>query len=239
MNGGFFVIQPSLQAFADLSDVASTMNFEPTYGWMEHGHIRDWKDWSFYGASADQGLFYFYYFCYLKEGSGRIVADWNETMVHFYVDKKVSRASSIAKLPPTFRDHASLYLQQLSALVLQHPATFALAHATISRLTGVTDPKNRLCTIVVASLITVPRLLCRPVPAQSLHVRAHGAWAPMYMQKSILPGARYKGRWWRLCWHRAPHVSAEDLSGHERHHRPAVRTNGEVVAGPLRTSLYW
>ena len=42
-------------------------------------------DWSFYGASVEQGLMYYYYFC-LHHGDNAVllpVSEWEERLTHF------------------------------------------------------------------------------------------------------------------------------------------------------------
>ena len=88
-----FLIRPSWQALVDINDVALTTNFDSTSGWMEFGAITDWRypthvkhtDWSFYGASVEQGLLFYYYFCF-RNGENAALIDpksWAGIATHF------------------------------------------------------------------------------------------------------------------------------------------------------------
>ena len=90
-NAGLFLIRPSWQALIDINDVALTLSFDLEKGWMEHGPIPDWRstgeitDWSFYGASVEQGLIYYYYICRKESANSRRMAQsaWNDRTTHF------------------------------------------------------------------------------------------------------------------------------------------------------------
>ena len=92
-NAGLFLIRPSWQALVDINDVALSLSFDQTSGWFEYGAIPDWRegskgevtDWSFYGASVEQGLFYYYYFCRSEGGQATLVSQntWEERATHF------------------------------------------------------------------------------------------------------------------------------------------------------------
>ena len=87
-----FLIRPSWQALIDINDVALTLNFDSAFGWMEFGDIADWRttvskttDWSFYGASVEQGLFFYYYFCFRNGDNASIIdpESWTGIATHF------------------------------------------------------------------------------------------------------------------------------------------------------------
>jgi hypothetical protein len=98
-NAGLFLVRPSWQALVDINDVALSASFDSRVGWLQHGPIPDWRpaangaitDWSFYGGSVEQGLFYYYYFCHLEgknaalveaeqwEGRRRRCAEWSQS----------------------------------------------------------------------------------------------------------------------------------------------------------------
>ena len=77
LGAGFMLIRPSMQAYIDIDDIASTGTFSPQMGWLQYGWIQDWipgsemnnKDWHFSDASTDEGLLYYYYYC-LNTGRG-------------------------------------------------------------------------------------------------------------------------------------------------------------------------
>ena len=61
-------------------------------GWLEYGPIPDWReplaaptDWSFYGASVEQGLLYYYYFCHLDATKSMLESShtWDDRFTHF------------------------------------------------------------------------------------------------------------------------------------------------------------
>ena len=43
-NAGFFLVRPSWQALVDINDIALTLSFDQTNGWMEYGAIPDWRE---------------------------------------------------------------------------------------------------------------------------------------------------------------------------------------------------
>ena len=59
LNSGWWVAEPSCQAFADVDDVAHGRAFTRASGWQQAGGP---TDWGFYGASVDQGLLYHQFF---------------------------------------------------------------------------------------------------------------------------------------------------------------------------------
>ena len=81
LDASVFVVKPSWQAFVDVKDIIKAGSFRPASGFMSYGPITDWRvgragektDWTFKQASGDQGLFYFYYFCFPKPGPAALV----------------------------------------------------------------------------------------------------------------------------------------------------------------------
>ena len=67
MNAGFFLAEPSEQAFADIYDIWRTDSYTPERGWMDYGPFPHWRqqgnvtDWTFWCATTDQGLLFYYY----------------------------------------------------------------------------------------------------------------------------------------------------------------------------------
>ena len=67
MNAGFFLAEPSQQAFADIYDIWRTDSYTPERGWMDYGPFPHWRqegnvtDWTFWCATTDQGLLFYYY----------------------------------------------------------------------------------------------------------------------------------------------------------------------------------
>ena len=88
LNAGLFLLRPSWAALVDIHDVALSGLYTDTNGWMNYGPIPDWRsrapgaltDWSFYGASVEQGLLYYYYFCYQEGKNARLMAPTHADM---------------------------------------------------------------------------------------------------------------------------------------------------------------
>jgi hypothetical protein len=68
-DNDLYFIKPSMQALTDVRDIAHTKGFSQSVGWLDYGPAIDWRrpsefvDWSFRGATCEQGLLYYYYFC--------------------------------------------------------------------------------------------------------------------------------------------------------------------------------
>ena len=114
-NAGVFLVRPSWQAFVDLIDVSSSKGFSLERGWLNYGPIPDWRegsrgeltDWSFYGSTVEQGLFYYYYFCFIKDGSGELLPStaWGDLVTHFTGFNKPFLSGSTPKknMPERYR----------------------------------------------------------------------------------------------------------------------------------------
>ena len=121
VNSGIFVVKPSWQSVIDIADVASTMSFNPSTGWLSYGLIPDWRagheheltDWSFYGASVDQGLLYYYFFCAKYFGTGKLLPSgaWEDRITHFTGKNKpfLTSTKPIRSLPARFRRATELW----------------------------------------------------------------------------------------------------------------------------------
>ena len=152
LNTGFMVAKPSLQALVDINDVALSHSFLPSKGWMEYGPITDWRDikkltdWTFYCASTDQGLFYFYYFCYQPRGTAYLASrkDWDDKIVHFTGDNKPDQASDLRALPPKFREPAAMWVKILSNIHDKYGFQLQSAAHTLQKLTGAQSETDRL-----------------------------------------------------------------------------------------------
>ena len=149
LNAGTFIIRPSWQALVDISDVSLSMAFSPEQGWFEYGAIPDWRDarapatdWSFYGASVDQGLLYFYYFCHRQGASAALLpaSAWEGRATHFTGTNKpfLLGKLGVAALPKKFQAAATFWLS-LSALV-EGRAGRTAGPASPIRLSGRTRP---------------------------------------------------------------------------------------------------
>ena len=114
-NAGFFIFTPSLQAMIDINDIASTGEFDTTKGWLSYGPIPSWQnpgsgettDWSFYGASVEQGLFYYYLFLH-QHGEGAELVDsdmWDQQRTHFtgFTKPFLNASKDIKNVPVRFR----------------------------------------------------------------------------------------------------------------------------------------
>ena len=125
-NAGMFLVRPSWQALVDITDVSLSQSFTPELGWFEYGAIPDWReedraitmDWSFYGASVDQGLVYYYYFCF-RQGQNATLLPYNayeERLVHFTGIHKPFNQRASARIPKKFQA-ASEYWRSLLAFI--------------------------------------------------------------------------------------------------------------------------
>ena len=64
LNGGLYVVRPSLQSLNDMVDAAMSQAFTVEDGWMGYGPAPDWRlamsyaqaNWTFFCASSDQGI---------------------------------------------------------------------------------------------------------------------------------------------------------------------------------------
>lgn len=80
-----FLIKPSISTYSDLIDIISESDFSREDGWRKFGPIPHWKknneesNWSFHGAEATQGLYY-YYFGLMKKTLNR---NWRPRIIHF------------------------------------------------------------------------------------------------------------------------------------------------------------
>ena len=120
LNTGFFVVKPSLQAFNDLNDVAISRAFTSDNGWMDYGHIPDWHpgyenkmtNWSFYCASTDQGLYYYYFMCYRRTSATWLghPQSWEGRIVHFAGEHKPYLIHDISAVPIRFQAASALWL---------------------------------------------------------------------------------------------------------------------------------
>ena len=114
-NAGLFFVRPSWQAFIDMNDIAMTLSFSQEKGWLEFGLIPDWRDnrqgemtdWSFYGASVEQGLMYYYYFCQQTSVTGLLLAssEWEDLATHFTGFNKpfINMNKPMSEIPSRFR----------------------------------------------------------------------------------------------------------------------------------------
>ena len=170
LNTGFMVVKPSIQAMVDINDISLTHSFTPARGWMDHGPIPDWlhdnatADWSFYCASTDQGLFYFYFMCHQPTGAAQIVSrfDWHDRYVHFSGSNKPDKVTEIDLLPLQYREPAVTWLRILAKVEEMHGTLLDGAPDPLSVVTGIHDRDDRACMHRVA--LDSSRLACRRVP---------------------------------------------------------------------------
>ena len=132
LNAGMFLIRPSWQALVDINDVALSVSFDQTNGWLEYGPIPDWRtkepgattDWSFYGGSVEQGLFYYYYFCRPEGGASLLLSvdDWEDRHTHFTGFSKpfLLGKRPVSTLPERFRAPAQYWFQLFETLAARH-----------------------------------------------------------------------------------------------------------------------
>ena len=97
-NAGLYLVRPSLKAMREVEEIALSGRFDVTTGWMDYGPIPDWRsneegkttDWSFYGASVEQGLLYYYFMCKKAGGDAVLMSmyKWDDRATHFTGNNK-------------------------------------------------------------------------------------------------------------------------------------------------------
>jgi hypothetical protein len=125
LNTGFFVIKPSLQSLLDMIDISLTKAFTPSDGWLEYGSIMHWApqtenqraNWTFYCASTDQGLFYYYYFC-VKQNVAYVGKSfqWADAIEHFAGVHKPNHVTDLKSVPVRFRATTMQWLKYYGQL---------------------------------------------------------------------------------------------------------------------------
>eukprot|EP00042_Codosiga_hollandica_P052519 m.668233 g.668233 ORF g.668233 m.668233 type:complete len:824 (-) comp58517_c0_seq1:201-2672(-) len=131
LNTGIFVAKTSLQALIDMCDVATTADFDLTRGWLDYGAIPDYAhtytpaqrptritNWTYWGASVEQGLFYYYFDRYLNNATIVVDTAFDEYFVHFAGKQKPLRLlDDFTFLRPAYREPAMTWLR-LHAIVI-------------------------------------------------------------------------------------------------------------------------
>ena len=94
MNAGFFLAEPSEQAYADIYDIWRTTSYTPEKGWMDYGQFPHWRqkgnmtDWTFWCATTDQGLLFYYYELLMNTAHIQLHALMGSTFTHFVGQNK-------------------------------------------------------------------------------------------------------------------------------------------------------
>jgi len=141
-NAGFFLIRPSWQALMDINDISIGLNFDTKKGWNEYGPIPDWReeakgsltDWSFYGGSVEQGLLYYYYFCYHQADNADLVAEtmWDDRVTHFvgFMKPFLLGKKSVDSLPKRYRAAAQQWTDLYQDIAVHKKHTGKSNHAS-------------------------------------------------------------------------------------------------------------
>ena len=153
-NAGMFMVQPSLQAYSDVEDVAASHNFNQQLGWMEYGPVNKHDgttiDWRFYGSTVDQGLLYFYFACHLPANSSLLSPSVLPQHAHFVKQMKVHDAPSLQfylSRPAHLLEGVWGYLRALSRLTLHYPQLHVIGDPVLKKLSDVTDHTNSMCML--------------------------------------------------------------------------------------------
>jgi hypothetical protein len=152
LNAGFFAVKQSLQFFNDLYDIATSQNYTPEKGWMEHGPIKRWHDpskttdWTFYGSTVDQGLIYFYFNCHLSSESSlfldvKVKGDY----IHFVGQHKITNFQTFDSITDKYKEPSVSYLRILAELSKTYPSGMRFATDFVFRMTGTSTTRDRKC----------------------------------------------------------------------------------------------
>ena len=142
LNAGFVFMKPSWQAYIDIDDISNTGAFNTSRGWLDYGPIPSWHarsertvDWSrFFGAHVEQGLLYYYYFCFGRANAVRSLlypihgSDFDGVFTHFIGRAKPFspeyRTSPLDKFTAEMRAGVSLWREL-------YRQVFARTHASL------------------------------------------------------------------------------------------------------------
>eukprot|EP00042_Codosiga_hollandica_P055925 m.793412 g.793412 ORF g.793412 m.793412 type:complete len:348 (-) comp59230_c0_seq4:307-1350(-) len=122
LNTGLLVVRPSLQSALDLCDIASTAAFNFADGWLDYGEIPDYSstfgapvspatNWTFWGATVDQGLFYYYFDRYLRSARIHDRFSMDGKLAHFAGPTKPWMQTTFRTLRPELRLPALYWLR--------------------------------------------------------------------------------------------------------------------------------